>query len=176
MSRPDKLSAPATISGSAELDDDDVLLQVNIRLHLDDVTALEATQLRCAARRPLTKQELIRVAGRIYDARRLRDRILDHELFGEPAWDMLLALYCLPKRGLLMTVSGLCHSSGVPATTALRWQKTLCLHGLIERGPGGVDRRRQILQLTERGREMLEGYLTRLFYAGVPVPTEGTEL
>ncbi len=170
VSHQDQLTLPENVSTSSEVyEDNSILLQVDIRLHLDDVARLEARLLRSAARRPPTKAEMVELATRIYNGRRVRDRMLDAELFGEPAWDMLLALYCLPKRGLLMTVSALCYSSGVPHTTALRWQKTMKHHGLTERGPEGVDRRKQIVRLTPHGRLLLETYLTRLFYDGATI-------
>ena len=108
----------------------------------------------------------------MYDARRARDRILDSELFGEPAWDMLLALYALPARGFLMTVKTLSCSANVPITTGHRWQKTLTAEGLIERGPQGVDHRNQIVRLTPKGRALLDEYLTRLFYLDLRAPSK----
>jgi len=90
--------------------------------------------------------------------------------FGEPAWDMLLALYCLPSRGEVLGVSSLGYAADVPPTTALRWQKTLFDDGLIERGP--VDGRIQLVRLSSKGRMLLERYLIRLFYCEAAVPPE----
>ncbi|MBV9528328.1 MAG: winged helix-turn-helix transcriptional regulator [Sphingomonas sp.] len=106
----------------------------------------------------------------MYEARRTRDKLLGNDLFGEPAWDMLLALYCLPKRGELLGVTSLSHAAEVPATTGLRWQKSLMADGLIERGPDEVDLRRQMVRLTPKGKALLENYLTRLFYCDTPAP------
>jgi DNA-binding MarR family transcriptional regulator len=153
-----------------DLNDDEIRLQINLRLNLDEVAEIEAISLRASARRPPTKSELCRLACRMYDARRTRDRMLDRQLFGEPAWDMLLALYCLPARGELMTVTGLTYAADIPQTTGHRWQKILQLEGLIERGPHGVDLRKQTLRLTARGRSLMDSYLTRLFYCDTPVP------
>jgi DNA-binding MarR family transcriptional regulator len=150
----------------------DFELQINLRFKLDEVAEIEATALRVNARREPSSTELVELAGRIYDARRTRAKVLDGELFGEPAWDMLLALYCLPRRGLIMSVSGLNYSAEVPQTTGLRWQKLLRDEGLIERGPQEVDARRQIVRLTDKGRALMTAYLTRLFYCGAPVPPQ----
>jgi len=148
----------------------DVLLQLSLRLKLDEVADLEAVMLRDKARREPTAKELRRLAGRIYEARRMREKVLSTHLFGEPAWDMLLALYHMPAQGKLLSVSGLCFVSGVPQTTALRWQTTLTRESLIERGPDQVDARRQFMRLTDKGRALMSEYLSRLFYVDVPIP------
>jgi DNA-binding MarR family transcriptional regulator len=167
VSRQDKLTPPADIEGSGK-PDDDIMLEVNLRLRLDEVAELEAGLLRINARRQPSQKELRRLARKIYEARRMRDRLLDTNLFGEPAWDMLLALYHLPPLGRMLPVSGLSCCAGVPPTTALRWQNTLSSEGLIERGPHEKDRRMQFVRLTERGRQLLEQYLTRLFHCEKP--------
>jgi len=165
MSRQDPLSPPVNDAGPGE-PDDEIMLEVNVRLRLDEVADLEAELLRISARREPTEKELRQLARKIYESRRMRDGIMDTKLFGEPAWDMLLALYYLPASGNMLTVSGLCFCAGVPQTTAHRWQSTLFAQGLIERGPHGTDRRMQFVRLTKRGRELLERYLARLFHCG----------
>ena len=95
---------------------------------------------------------------------------MDRQLFGEPAWDMMLALYCLPARGERLTTTGLSLAATAPATTGHRWQAILTEEGLIERGPKEIDARKQMVRLTDKGRTLLEGYLTRLFYCDTPVP------
>lgn len=149
---------------------DDIQFYVDVRLRIDEVARDEAEQLLAQSRRSPTRSELCRLACRIYDARRARDRMLDRNLFGEPAWDMLLALYCLPARGEMLSVTALAHAANVPSTTGHRWQLILMDKGIIERGPKCADARRQIVRLTQSGREMLEHYLTRLFYCDTPVP------
>jgi predicted transcriptional regulator len=96
--------------------------------------------------------------------------MLNGELFGEPAWDMLLALYCLPARGEIMAVTSLSYAADVPLTTGHRWQETLVKEGLIERGPESERGYRHLVRLTTKGRTLLENYLTRLFYVSTPVP------
>lgn len=170
VSRQDQLSPPEIDSGPLDRSADDIRLQINLRFNLDEVTDVEAKQLcDCARRRP-TKRELTRLACQIYDSRRARDRVLDRRLFGEPGWDMLLALYALPTRGELLTVTGLNYAADVPQSTGLRWQQTLREEGLVERGPASVDARKQMLRLTIKGRTLMEQYLQRLFYCETPVP------
>ena len=171
MSVQNKLTSSGVRESPASADGD-FMLEVNLRLRLDEVADLEAELLRINERREPSEKELRRIARKIYDARRTRDRLLDKKLFGEPAWDMLLALYHLPAMGHMLTISGLCCCAGVPHTTAHRWQNILFSEGLIERGPHEGDRRMQFVRLTERGRELLDRYLTRLFHCERTVPTD----
>jgi len=71
---------------------------------------------------------LSNAAGEIYRMRRARDRYLPKELTGEPAWDILLALYA--EEPAKLPVSSLCFGSGAPQTTALRWIAVLEKAGL----------------------------------------------
>lgn len=169
MSREQNIEASKQ-TNSAQLSENDLHLQINLRLHLDEIAEVEAKQLLIDNRLLPTRHELCQLACRIYDARRSRDRIFDRELFGEPAWDTLLALYCLPARGEIMTVSALALASATSQTTGYRWQAILTQQGLIERGPQGVDLRKQFMRLTAKGRALMESYLTRLFYCDTPVP------
>ena len=170
MSRQDKLNSPEIDTGRSEAPIDDDRLQVDLRLGLDEVAAAEEEKLRVSSRRRPTRKELVRLACKLYDARRGRDRLFNRQLFGEPAWDMLLALYCLPSRGELLGVTSLGYAADVPPTTGLRWQKTLLEEGLIERKSIEYDGRQIVVQLTDRGRILLERYLIRLFYCEQPTP------
>ena len=163
MSRQDKLR-PLVAAEGPEGPDDDFMLEVTRRLRLDEAADIEAELLRIRARRQPSQKELRRFARKIYEARRMRDRLLDKKLFGEPAWDMLLALYHLPALGHMLTTTGLCCCSGAPLTTALRWVNTLVSEGLIERGPHLKDGRMQLVRLTDEGKALLDRYLARLLH------------
>ena len=170
MSRQDKLNLP-------EIDDvppddlvDDDRLQIDLRLGLDNVTAVEAEKLRLRPRRRPNRLQLEKLARHLFEARLDRKQLFDGEIFGEPAWDMLLALYYMPRSGELLTVTNLSHTAGVPETTGLRWQQTLLDEGLIKRGPHILDRRLRLVGLTPQGRLLMEKYLTRLFHCQGGVP------
>ena len=94
---------------------------------------------------------LVSVAQAIYASRRQRDRVLLGDLFGEPAWDMLLDLFIRGARGLRTAVTSLCVASGVPPTTALRWVGTLQEAGVIIREESEHDRRVAYLKLSGEG-------------------------
>ncbi len=92
-------------------------------------------------------------------ARRLRDRFFGSELFADPAWDMLLDLMAARLDGQRVAVSSLCIAAAVPATTALRWIKTLTEHGLFVRVADPQDGRRVYIELSDQAAAALENYL-----------------
>lgn len=102
---------------------------------------------------------LLDLAKASYNARRRREKLFGTDLFGEPAWDMLLDLYVSGLSGKRVSTTSLCGASGVPNTTALRWIKSLERAGLTERVTSAEDGRVAYQQLTERGRAVL----TRFF-------------
>jgi len=170
VSREKRFSRPLSPTTSPVTADDDYNLRIDLRLNLDEIAEVEALELRRNRPKEPTRKELCRLACRIYDARRKRNKMLDRKLFGEPAWDMLLALYCLPARGEMLTTTGLTHAADVPHATGARWQAVLESHGLVERGPDELDARKRLLRLTRTGRSLMENYLTRLYYCDTPVP------
>ncbi len=87
------------------------------------------------------------VVANVIRARRLRARFFTDELFADPAWDMLLDLLQAEIRQLRVPVSSLCIAAAVPATTALRWLKTLVSQGLFLRRADPHDGRRVFVEL-----------------------------
>ena len=82
-------------------------------------------------------------------------------MFGEAAWDMLLALYILDMTGQRQTVGNLLRFSGTPMTTAKRWLDDLAAHDLVWREPHPTDRRTAFVVLTPKARQKLD-----LIYSG----------
>lgn len=100
-------------------------------------------------------------ARRIIAERRRRERTLGSELFADPAWDMLLDLYAAYHERRNVSVSSLCIASAVPATTALRWIKTMTDKGLISRSADAHDGRRIYLHITDHVLEAMDEFLAR---------------
>jgi DNA-binding MarR family transcriptional regulator len=150
---------------SAEPSSEDVRVHITLRLKKDDLE-LAVGQLNHDRRNAPSHAALCKLACRIYDARREREKMLDRKLFGEAGWDMLLALYCLPTRGERLSVTALSGASAVSLTAALRWQGALLEDGLIERVPDESDARRDFVRLSDKGRCMLEDYLFWLHHTG----------
>jgi hypothetical protein len=80
-------------------------------------------------------------------ARRLRARYFAEDLFADRAWDMMLDLLQPEISQLRVPVSSLCIAAAVPATTALRWLKTLVQQGLFVRRADPHDGRRVFVEL-----------------------------
>jgi DNA-binding MarR family transcriptional regulator len=87
------------------------------------------------------------VVRSVLRARRLRSRFFDEELFADPAWDMLLDLLQAEIAQHRVPVSSLCIAAAVPATTALRWIKTMTDNGLFNRRADPHDGRRVFIEL-----------------------------
>jgi Winged helix DNA-binding domain len=92
-------------------------------------------------------------------ARRLREQYFPAELFADPAWDMLLDLMAARLEKQRVAVSSLCIAAAVPATTALRWIKTLTDQGLFVRAADPQDGRRVFIELSDKAAAGLSAYL-----------------
>jgi len=95
-------------------------------------------------------------------ARRLRARYFPEELFADPAWDMLLDLLQAELSHLRVPVSSLCIAAAVPATTALRWLKTMVQEKLFVRRADPHDGRRVFVELAPDTSIALRRYFAEL--------------
>lgn len=109
--------------------------------HLDRITLPEGEE--CFVNSAVQKQ--VRAVIR---ARRARAEFFEPALFADPAWDMLLELFASELGNQRMSVTALCAGAAVPATTALRWIRTLEAHGLVQRKEDPLDARRMFLSLS----------------------------
>ena len=106
---------------------------------------------RRAAALAIAKHEL--------ELRRRRNQILGQDLFGEPAWDMLLGLFVAEGEDRPMSVPTICSSAGVPKSTALRWLITLERRGAVVRDT--ADDERASVSLSRSERDRLTGFLAQ---------------
>ena len=95
-------------------------------------------------------------------ARRLRARYFAEDLFADPAWDMLLDLLQAEIAHLRVPVSSLCIAAAVPATTALRWLKTMVAQGLFVRRADPHDGRRVFVELAPDASRALRRYFAEV--------------
>jgi DNA-binding MarR family transcriptional regulator len=102
------------------------------------------------------------LAGAIYGARRERRHFFPETLFADPAWDILLTLYCAETEGETLCVSAVCVSADVPQTTALRWVNVLAELGFLEKCPHPTDGRSQLIRLTPESRTKMDQYFSRI--------------
>ncbi|MBB4618312.1 hypothetical protein [Sphingomonas abaci] len=111
---------------------------------------------------PTTTTTPLHRARALIEQRRLRRRFLPEELFHEPAWDMLLALYVAWQDRQVMNVKTLVSRADAPVTTSQRWIEHLAKLGLVTRVVDPVDRRRIEVSLSDDGRRAIEAYLAAI--------------
>ncbi len=105
------------------------------------------------------RMEYAKLARKSYATRRKREGIFGQvELFGEPAWDILLDLYVAFVEEKAVSVSSACIGSAAPPTTGLRWLGVLAEKNLIVREPDPEDQRRVMVRLTEHGIDTMDRY------------------
>lgn len=114
------------------------------RLSVGPSPARPAVEQLPAGELPPLSADMIR---NVIRARRTRARYFSEEIFADPAWDMLLDLLQAEIAQLRVPVSSLCIAAAVPATTALRWLKTLVSQGLFVRRADPHDGRRVFVEL-----------------------------
>jgi len=114
--------------------------------------------------------DLFELAGGIEDARRERRHFFPDDLFADPAWDIILSLYCAEGRGERISITGLAHTIELAHTTAVRWIGWLTEAGLVQRERDVNDRRRHFLKLTDKTRHRLTQWLTRVAALMAPAP------
>jgi len=140
----------------------------------DEVSRIASTLARLSsgpapAPRPLAPQndaEVPQVSAdtvrSVIRARRLRGRFFPDDLFADPAWDMLLDLLQAEIAQLRVPVSSLCIAAAVPATTALRWLKTMTDKGLFVRRADPHDGRRVFVELSPQASVAMRRYFAEV--------------
>lgn len=103
-----------------------------------------------------------KMVRRMLRQRRMREQYFPADLFADPAWDMLLDLYAARLERQPVSVSSLCIAAAVPATTALRWIKTMTDAGLFLREADPHDGRRIFIALAEGAGDALARYFEAL--------------
>jgi DNA-binding MarR family transcriptional regulator len=127
---------------------------------------LAAREPAAPAEAPKPDAGMIRNLLRI---RRLREQFFAPDLFADPAWDMLLDLMAARLEGGQVAVSSLCIAAAVPATTALRWIRTLTEHGLFVRAADPEDGRRIFIELSDEAADALTAYFQSAYQAGLRI-------
>jgi hypothetical protein len=150
-------SAPSAVSelvpGSCLQPLADELVAIAARLR--DVAAAPASPQRSQR----SERRYLALARQAYALRRKRAVIFGNpELFGEPAWDILLDLYIAHADGKPVSVSSACIGSAAPPTTGLRWLGVLAEEGLVVRENDADDHRRVLVRLTRAGITAMERF------------------
>jgi DNA-binding MarR family transcriptional regulator len=110
----------------------------------------------------LAGTSLAAMAERLYLERRRRDEYFPAGLFGEPAWDLILALFVARDEGRRLTVAEAYEAAKVKPAAGRKLLARMESQGMIRRSAGQQDRRKKFVGLTDDGTERLTDYLTRL--------------
>lgn len=111
-----------------------------------------------------TKRYSLRTAKHLHKLRRERSQIFgDHaDLFGEPAWDILLTLYIAFGEGKQLMRTEASMFGVIPQTTGLRILSQLEERGLVRSEKGSTDKRVWLESLTDRGIALMEACLSNI--------------
>jgi hypothetical protein len=97
------------------------------------------------------------LAASILRFRRFREQILSLDIFGEPAWELLLEVFVADAKGEAITGRMVAERRSVSPAVISRWLKHLTVQGLIVGdGDGNVD---DELTLSGSGMEKIETVL-----------------
>lgn len=162
-------AGPARLSDIASDQNADRLRQLS-----DEVSRIAASLARLSSGAPTAPRQLeppaagerpdvsVETVRAVIRARRLRARYFPEHLFADPAWDMLLDLLQAEIAQLRVPVSSLCIAAAVPATTALRWLKTMVEEGLFVRRADPHDGRRVFVELAPQSSSALRRYFAEV--------------
>lgn len=108
----------------------------------------------------LPDDTVLGLATQIQAARQARTRHMPAALFGEPAWDLLLALSAAKFSGRDVSKSEACSLAAAPRSTVGRWLAALEKAGVVERvrssGPGP----RTLFRLSDDGTKRMVNLLS----------------
>jgi DNA-binding MarR family transcriptional regulator len=150
---------PGTPTGFAPRSDDMADHMGQVRAPARDFAAMPRSFV--PEERMLDRQRA-KAVRRMLRQRRMREQYFPADLFADPAWDMLLDLYAARLERQPVSVSSLCIAAAVPATTALRWIKTMTDAGLFLREDDPHDGRRIFIALAEGACDALGRYFEAL--------------
>lgn len=112
-----------------------------------------------------SEAQLTALAKRLVSQRKARRDFFPADLFHEPAWEMMMALFIARDEAQAMNIKTLVACADAPVTTAQRWLEYLAKLGMVTRTIDPLDRRRMEVQLSDKGRESMTLYLRSLVSA-----------
>lgn len=137
-----------------QLADEILLISANLELSRSDS---DSGGDPAGNRRPADRATIART---LYSVRRQRDQIFGNgEIFGEPAWDILLDLFVAEQDRKALPVTSACIGAAVPTTTGLRWLNILEKQGLLERSNDPGDARRTFVRLSAKGLRAMNRFI-----------------
>ena len=154
-------SGPQSPAGKSQIELTDSEIEAAAML-LEKLLGIDAGAVFLARLRSGTslqgRPRIVELAARVRRHRLRRRELFPQPIFGEPPWEMLLALYLDFPEGT--TVATLASSIGLAGTTVRRWLGYLKDHHLVRTVPWGHDRRSLCVLLTDTAREKLDRYFS----------------
>lgn len=98
----------------------------------------------------------------VIDDRLNRAKHFPREIFSDPAWDILLAVFEAELRQVRIQTREVAIRADVPATTSQRWIKTLAQNDLLVRLQDPFDGRRIFIELSPSANLSLRRYFMNL--------------
>jgi len=102
------------------------------------------------------------ILGRLLGQAAVRRRLQPDLSTYDESWDFMMALAQGALQGRIPSVSGLCRQVGCPLATGQRRVERLEELGLIKRSQDPDNLRRHRVELSERGRALIDAYLDAL--------------
>jgi DNA repair protein RadC len=100
-------------------------------------------------------------ARRTIRRRLLRRQLMGaQELFGEPAWEILLDVFVHECEGKPLAITSTCATAGIPMSSGLRLIQKLCEAGLLRRFPDPFDGRRCFVRLQPAALDRMRAYFS----------------
>ena len=110
---------------------------------------------------PIAAKHRYDLACQIGAAHRSRAALFPGEPFDEPAWDIMLQLYCAAGRDEVTTIYALGRSTSAPLSTIERWVEYLVERNLVEHKVSAGNREAEV-RLAENGFTKLDTYFRML--------------
>ena len=121
-----------------------------------------------AANQREDEENLLKAARSIVEMQALRRQFFPAAMFGEPAWDILLALYLASARAD-RTVDRLAQHSGAPLSTAIRWLNYLEAEGLVMLDTNVHEPAQRQVHLTDKANRSLRAFLSQNIHCAWPL-------
>ena len=151
-SRAEAANARLVALSGRDLDDATRLLKL-----LTEASEASFLELPSGRTKTVTPQTLATSAREQLVERRRRRKHFPQDMFGEPAWEILLLLY-VQKDGRRFTVTALAQALDLPQNSTGRWLRYLETAGLALRTPHKLDQRSIIAEVSQEGIRAVEAY------------------
>ena len=100
-------------------------------------------------------RDLLLGAELLQKRRAARAAYFPKEMFGEVAWDIMIALY-VEEKGHSLSITAISMPIQVPMSTLLRWVTYLEVNMLVATVPVLTDARVRLLKMTDTGRNAMD--------------------